>query len=387
MPSIGLVAPFFPPEIGGASIYCFEFAKGLADAGYEVHVFSVPGAQEHRSYTLHPILTRELATDLDRLDAFDMDLWHSLFFFHAPLALRKSRVFVTGHGDDFFGFRLRFALPLNQWLERIVLWRLPDGLQACVRKLVAPWELRHNEKIFDHAIRQARQIITVSQFSKERLCERFPSAIGKTTVIPPGVAERFFVKRSAALARRRLLTVTRLDEDDRIKNVHGVINALAGLKQDYDFQYDIVAGDQKGGYRQEIDELIAKHGLGNRVQIHGRAPLDELVQKYRNADLFVLVSYSEPKNFEGFGIVFLEANACGTPVLTSRDGGMSDYVEEGVNGFYVDDTSTGGIQKALKRFFDGQITFDPCEVSGRPRAYRWSSVTRQIIDTYQRYEA
>ena len=385
MPSIGLVAPFFLPEIGGANIYCFELAKGLANAGYDVHVFSVPGAQEHPSYALHPILTRELATDLDRLDDFQMDLWHSLFFFHAPLSLRKPRVFVTGHGDDFFSFRLRFVLPQRQWLERSVLWRLPDSVKSPVRRLLDWWELRHNDKMFDEAIRKTRQIIAVSRFSRDRFCERFPSASGKITVIPPGVAEGFFVKKNTAPGRRKLLTVTRLDEEDRIKNVHGVVCALAALKKDYDFEYDIVAGHQQGSYREEIDRLIAKHGLGNRVRIHGRKPLDELVQNYRNADLFVLVSYAEPKNFEGFGIVFLEANACGTPVLTSREGGMSDYVQQGVNGFYVDDPSAQGIEIALRRFFDGCISFNPCEVARRPEEYRWSRITRRVIETYERY--
>src|SRR5205823_6224215 len=99
---IGLVAPYFPPQIGGAYFYCYELAKALAGKGHEVHVFAHHGATNDSAYVLHPILTLELEPDLERLDDFDMDVWHSLFFFYAPLALRKPNVFVTGHGDDFF---------------------------------------------------------------------------------------------------------------------------------------------------------------------------------------------------------------------------------------------------------------------------------------------
>ncbi len=108
---IGLVAPYFPPQIGGANIYCYELAKAIAGKGHDVHVFAHREALDDPAYTLHPILTLDLAQDLERLAGFDMDVWHSLFFFYAPLALRKPNVFVTGHGDDFFSLRIRYPLP------------------------------------------------------------------------------------------------------------------------------------------------------------------------------------------------------------------------------------------------------------------------------------
>ncbi len=105
----------------------------------------------------------------------------------------------------------------------------------------------------------------------------------------------------------------------------------------------------------------------------------------QEADLFALVSYAEPLNFEGFGIVFLEANAAGTPVLTSSQGGMSDYVEEGVNGFYVEDPSPAGIEQALRRFFEGGIVFRTEDVKRKPLDYRWPMIAKQVADTYDRH--
>jgi glycosyltransferase involved in cell wall biosynthesis len=385
MYSIGLVAPFFLPDIGGANIYCFELARALAAAGNEVHVFTCPGAQEDASYRLHPILTRNLATDLERLDSFDVDVWHSLFFFHAPLALRKKRVFITGHGDDFFSMRLRFALPQRTWLERNVLWRIPHRSTTRLTNLMEPFERRYNHKIFSSAIVSASRLIAVSSYSRDRFCALYPEALDKTDVIPPGVAEAFFAERGNPLGRRRLLSVTRLDQADRIKNVHGVIQGLASLKHKYDFEYHIISGDERGSYRAEIESLITDVGMRDRVVVHGRKPLAELIDHYRSADLFVLASYAEARNFEGFGIVFLEANACGTPVLTSREGGMRDYVVDGENGFYVSDSSPDGIREGLERFFRGDVRFDAARVKAAPQQYRWSAIADRVLATYERH--
>jgi glycosyltransferase involved in cell wall biosynthesis len=373
------------PDMGGASIYCYELAKGLAQLGHEVHVFAHKSALRDPSYTLHPILTRNLAVDLDLLDRFEMDVWHSLYFFYAPLALRKPRVFITGHGDDFFGFRLRFSWPNRTRARRQLIWRLPQAAQQWCEDRLDVMEQRFNHRIFADAVRHARQVIAVSTFSRDRFCESYPEGKGKTTVIPPGVNEAFFRERERPLGRRRLLTVTRLDAADRIKNVHGVIEALGRLKDQFDFEYDVVAGDQRGGYREEVEELIRHYHLEHRVRIHSRLPLADLIQHYREADLFALVSYAEPQNFEGFGMVFLEANAAGTPVLTSRQGGMADYVEEGVNGFYVEDPSPAGIEQALRHFFEGDVVFRTEEVKRKPMDYRWPMIAKQVADTYDRH--
>jgi phosphatidylinositol alpha-1,6-mannosyltransferase len=201
-------------------------------------------------------------------------------------------------------------------------------------------------------------------------------------VIPPGVTDGFFRNTREPKQKNFLLTVTRLDDADRIKNVHGVVQALAELRDEYDFCYRVVAGSVSGGYREELERLIVDKGLTGRVMIEGRKSEAELAAYYAKAELFILVSYAEPENFEGFGIVFLEANAAGTPVLTSREGGMTDYVREGMNGFFVADPSAAGIRAALKRFLDGQQTFDAREVRQAPEPYRWTHIADRVLDVY-----
>jgi glycosyltransferase involved in cell wall biosynthesis len=379
---IGLIAPYFPPQIGGATIYCQELAKAIAGKGYDVHVFSHRDALSDPAYMLHPVLSLDLGKDLEHLEAFDMDVWHSLYFFYAPLALRKPNVFVTGHGDDFFSLRIRRTLPVRRWAARHVTWRLNESTRANVDSLLQKLEFALNRRWYRRAMRSTRQVIAVSSYSKARFCAEFPEAADKTTVIPPGVTDRFFTNDACAKQTNLLLTVTRLDEADRIKNVHGVIMALAGLKDDYDFQYRIVAGSVRGGYRDELERLIVERGLERKVTIEGRKSEEELASYYARAGLFILASYAEPKNFEGFGIVFLEANAAGTPVLTTREGGMVDYVREGVNGFFVEDPSPIGIKAALERYLKHELVFDTAKVRRAPEPYRWTHIADRVLGVY-----
>ena len=380
---IGLVAPFFLPEIGGANLYCYELARALSRLGHEVHVFSIHDALEDPSYHLHPILTRKLEIDIPALLLHKMDVWHSLFFYHAPLALHHPRVFATVHGDDGFSFQLRYKLPKRDALTRTLLWRLPKGLKSAADLLLQNLECAYNRRIYQKAVDKLAGIITVSSFTRDRFGERYRGASEKSIVIPPGVSERFFEPRPGCHPHINLLTVTRLDEGDRIKNVHNVISALGRLKDHYDFRYRIVSGTVTGGYMDELENMIRDLGLIDRVAIVGRKTDEELLDLYHDTGLFILVSYSEARNFEGFGIVFLEANACGVPVLTSRDGGMRDYVVDGENGILVETHDAKGIEAALVRYFEERDHFDADAIRAKPETYRWMHIAERVAAFYQ----
>ena len=380
---IGLIAPFFLPEIGGANLYCYELARALGALGHEVHVFSVPGALEDPAYRMYPMLTRKLESDIPALLQYEMEVWHSLFFYHAPLALFHLRVFATVHGDDGFSFQLRYRLPGRDALTRALLWRLPTSLQSHIDRLLKNLELAYNRRLYQRAVNKLAGIITVSTFTRDRFGELYRGAADISTVIPPGVSERFFAPRHGRHLHRNLLTVTRLDAGDRIKNVHSVIAALGRLKDRYDFHYRIVSGTVTGGYRDELESMIGDLGLIDRVFIVGRKTDEELIELYHDTGLFILVSYSEAKNFEGFGIVFLEANACGVPVLTSRDGGMRDYVVDGENGILVETHDARGIEAALVRYFEGQDKFESDAIRAKPQPYRWRRIGERVAMLYQ----
>ena len=91
-----------------------------------------------------------------------------------------------------------------------------------------------------------------------------------------------------------------------------------------------LAGD--GPERPNIEAAIVRQGLEHRVRCLGKVSEDELVELYRRADLFIMPNIVVPGDMEGFGIVMLEAGACGLPTLAADLEGIRDVITEGVNG-------------------------------------------------------
>ncbi|MFA5984820.1 MAG: glycosyltransferase family 4 protein [Methylococcaceae bacterium] len=383
---IGLIAPVFLPLISGASLYCFELARALAALGHEIHLFSPPNGKTDSSYILHPILSCQLPDDIELLLNYEMDIWHSLYFVYAPMALHAQPFFVTVHGDDAFSFFVRYRLPLRRTLTRHLLWRMQPTLRDKMNKTLDAIERRYDKYLAAYALNKVTQVIAVSSFTKDRLIKEYASAANRVNVIPPGISELFFKTelnpKQNPRKSKRLLTVTRLDDGYRIKNVHGVISALGLLKDAYDFKYTIISGTVLGNYRNELEQQVQDLGLQEHVVFLGRLSDDDLLSYYQNTDLFVLASYAEPNNFEGFGIVFLEANASGVPVLTTRSGGMADYVIDGENGLYADDPSPQAISRTLERFFKDEVCFDKNKLRGFAQPYRWQNIATQMLALY-----
>lgn len=92
-----------------------------------------------------------------------------------------------------------------------------------------------------------------------------------------------------------------------------------------------LAGD--GPERESIETAIERTGLQRRVRCLGRISEPELVELYRRGQLFVMPNIAIPGDMEGFGIVMLEAGACGLPTLAADLEGIRDVIEEGVNGW------------------------------------------------------
>jgi phosphatidylinositol alpha-1,6-mannosyltransferase len=128
-----------------------------------------------------------------------------------------------------------------------------------------------------------------------------------------------------------LLTVSRLDER---KGHKIVIDAI----KDLDVKYTIIGS---GEHEDEIKNKIKQAEVEDKVNMEGFVEEENLADYYQNADLFVMPSeyIEETGNFEGFGIVYLEAQSYGLPVIASNEGGASDAMKDGKTGFLISPTS------------------------------------------------
>ena len=366
---VGIVSPEFPPEKGGIQTYAFEYAQELARRGHEVTVFTTPhpeGELQTTAFRIEPVLRLRRRFDREIL-RHQMDVWHAMNASYSWLA----PVFVTVHGNDFLwpyhsvarlDFRARFGLPFGSNADR---W-LGDWLTRLLVKKSLP---------------RAAHIFTNSRYTEQRLLQTHPGCAGKTSAAMVGVSVDCFA--GPRPARRegppRFITVCRLAEPH--KNVDLVLQALAKLRDTLPFHYTIV-GD--GWLRPSLEKLIRDLGLAERVTLTGFLDRDALNARLIESDLFILTTSSTPIAYEGFGLVYLEANACGCPVLAARIGGSVEAVEEGVSGMFVDEASVDGIADALAKFFSGAVRFDPDACVAFARKFSWAKVVEHCLAHYPR---
>lgn len=143
----------------------------------------------------------------------------------------------------------------------------------------------------------------------------------------------------------------------------------------------LIVGD--GPERRHLEAVGRSLGLQEHVGFAGQVPEDLLPEVYSLADVFVLPSRAEPESsdVEGFGLVFLEANACGLPVVAGRSGGIPDAVEDGVTGLLVDPTDEAAIADAIAELLTNPDRARRLGEQGRERVlrdFRWEDVADTI---------
>jgi phosphatidylinositol alpha-1,6-mannosyltransferase len=207
------------------------------------------------------------------------------------------------------------------------------------------------------ALAAADAIVAVSRFTRDTLVSGFGVPRDKIELVSNGVDLGRFVTRPRPAhlvdryrlaGRPVLLTVSRLYAR---KGVDRVIESLPlVLRHLPDLVYLIVG---EGSYRTTLENLVAFHDLGSSVIFTGAVQDYELTDHYTLGDVFIMANREMPDGeTEGFGLVFLEANACGLPVIAGRAGGSVDAVTDQVNGLLVDGDDTAAIAAAVIRLFE-----------------------------------
>jgi phosphatidylinositol alpha-1,6-mannosyltransferase len=160
-----------------------------------------------------------------------------------------------------------------------------------------------------------------------------------------------------------------------------VIHALPKLLKRYPDLVYLIVGE--GRHRRTLETLIAQTGVGDRVVLTGEVRDVPLQQIYALCDLFVMPSREQLDlcDVEGFGMVYLEANACGKAVIGGRSGGIADAIIDGQTGLLVDPHSPEAIAEALDQLLSNRTLASQMGAHGRARIAReftWTQVAARI---------
>jgi glycosyltransferase involved in cell wall biosynthesis len=224
-------------------------------------------------------------------------------------------------------FRTKYAIALH-------------GIEA--------WALRRPSQAT--ALRKADLLLPVSRFTRDIVARAQQLPVTEFQILPNtvdtdqfsiGAKPEYLLKRyRLGAAQPTILSVGRLDASEQYKGHDRVIRALAHVQREAPEVRYLIVGD--GNDRARLEELCEKERVSSLVIFAGRVPATELADHYRLCDLFAL-----PSTGEGFGIVFLEALACGKPVLAGDRDGARETLAEGELGVCVDPEDTAALGKTI----------------------------------------
>src|SRR5207249_4196808 len=145
----------------------------------------------------------------------------------------------------------------------------------------------------------------------------------------------------------------------------------------------LVVGE--GRHRRTLEALIGEVGVGDHVVLTGEVSDVPLERIYALCNLFIMASREQLDqcDVEGFGMVFLEANACGKAVIGGRSGGIADAIVDGETGLLVDPHSPEAIDGAVARLLSDPVLAARMGAQGRSRVIReftWARVAARIED-------
>jgi phosphatidylinositol alpha-1,6-mannosyltransferase len=228
--------------------------------------------------------------------------------------------------------------------------------------------------------------LTPSVFTKEKI-KQFSKTGTEINVVHNGVDfERFqkdldysdLYKKYGD--KKNLLTVGGLKPR---KGQDVVLNSLAKIKDaGYDFHYFII-GD--GRWRKYLEQLAKNLKLEKEVSFMGSLDGDDLVRYFQFCDIYIHTPRNVNWNFEGFGIVYLEASACGKPIIAADSGGIKDAVINNKTGLIVKEESVEETAKAVISLFENPTKAKSLGEGGKRYAsdHKWLDVTKKIVDNYK----
>lgn len=369
----------FPPSIGGIQTYSYEIAKNLSKLGMEIIVLApqMDGASEFDEQQRFKVI---------RINEINSRPLKSIpiVFYYSLLALISSKFEIE-------------RIHLTRWSPASlamfflsILFRIPYFITVHGLDILLPQEDLFLRKIMILTLRNARNIIAVSNYTRKKLIEaRIPPR--KIKVIPNGVDTSRFnldvdssnvIKKYHLRNRNVVLTVSRLIErkghDLVIKSISEILCQMPNIV------YLIVGtGDEEKRLRKIVNDF----GLAEHVIFAGVVSDGDLPKYYSSCDVFVMPAreISEKGDVEGFGITYLEANACGKPVIGGRAGGVEDAIIDGTTGLLVDPLDIDGISYALLSLLTNRSLAKRLGKAGRSRVvreFKWEKITKETINVY-----
>ncbi len=247
---------------------------------------------------------------------------------------------------------------------------------------------------FTKTLKISHAIVAVSNFTKKEILNNSKFTDHSIKVIPNGVDEKIFFPKDTdqyqdyfgfSSHSNILLTLARLVPR---KGHNIIIKSLPKVIEEVPDLLYIIAGSGNGEWENYLRKLSESLGLHKYVKFLGYVSEIEKVWLYNLCKAYIMVSKDVDKkgDSEGFGITFLEANACGKPVIGSRTGGIPEAVADGQSGLLIKPDNVPETARAIIRLFQDKQLYQHLSIEGKKRVlkhFTWHQVSDQYDDLFQ----
>lgn len=359
----------FPFVTGGAERRYFEVGKRLAAQGYDVHLYGM------KSWTGENVITREGITLHGIMPEQSLyassgkrSILEACRFGLASFKLRNETFDVVDCcGFPYFSL---FSLRLVTWMKRKPLystWHEVWGRSYWRRYLGVLGIFGYAVERL--AVRLPDKIISVSESTTQALEDKLGRRRGIVTV-PNGIDLDLIRSIQAAKESSDIIFAGRLLEH---KNVDTLIEAMAIIREEYPTASLLIVGD--GPEKARLEELASRLGLSQNIRFLGFIEENKLFSYMKSSKILAL-----PSSREGFGMVALEAQACGIPVLTVDEphNATCRIVTECKSGV-ITHLDAASIAKGIKEILEDKKYGAPASDIEK---HDWDNVTRSIARSF-----
>ncbi len=385
-------------DAGGMNVYVLELSKRLAERGVEVDVFTratssttpavvevVPGVRVHHV----------MAGPFEGLDKSELPGQLCMF---ARDLLRAEAGHEVGHYD---------LIHSHYWLSGQVGALLRDRWSVPLVHTMHTMAKVKNAQLADgdcpepaarvlgeqQVVEAADMLLANTGAEAEQLIELYDAEPSRVQVVRPGVDLDLFAPRPQADARRRLglpqdaVVPTFVGRLQPLKAPDVLLRAVALLAQRPDLRerlvVPVIGGPSGSGleHPESLAELAEELGIADLVRFVPPVDRDTLVDWYAAATLVCVPSYNE-----SFGLVAIEAQATGTPVVAAAVGGLPTVVADGVTGLLVEGHDPASYAAALARLVDEPEVREAMAHAAvqHARGFAWEHTADQTLDVYRK---
>ncbi|MFC1815838.1 glycosyltransferase family 4 protein [Thermodesulfobacteriota bacterium] len=369
--NILFVTSNFPPMDGGIAVFDYHICRELCARGHDVSVLTTRYHASEDFDSQQYFYTQRLS---GKMRPTSVEAIYRILYLSVK---QKIEVIFFGH----FGSTHWLGGVLSKKFLKIPYIILVHGTEFNAYFHRFAWADRYASKV---VLKNASTIIVNSQTTK-KLVEVHDFSTGRIHIVHPGAdpanfksddSESGIVDKLGLKNKKVLLSASRLVAKKNHKNVLKALPSV--IKKIPNLVYLIIG---KGEEEEKLIKLTRYLRLEKYVTFVGYVEPKDMPLYYNICDVFAMPSKTVGIDYESFGIVYAEANACGKPVIGGKSGGVEDAVIDGVTGIIVDPDNIEEISQAIVRFLTDEGYAQKLGGNGRRRVeeeLNWGVVGKKI---------